>query len=503
MTVSVPADAVGSVMGRRGCNIQKIRRTSGSLLFFDQCGPEGRRGTTPRTLTIVGSPRQISHASRLVIEQISLHYSSPRARGGGGGALTPERALSPEPAAPPSPAPTPGRAASAAPAPALTPKLEAILRGLHSCFLGEAAREQSGGASVHQKLEEAHWCYLDFYQSDHDDLPRVEKLLGFVQLMATVFPALAPHATRQAVQAYANQAASLPRCGAVLLNAAMSKCVLVKSCIGEREVYTFPRGKVEGGETDVACATREIREETGLEIGELLDPSQFIASVNHAKGGRTTKLFMVVGVAESAKLRPACRKEVVEAEWFDLCDLESLAENAHSSFRCIAALMPQLLRWVESRRSPGPFICPARSPPIRPPQPPPLLLPPVRTSLHIPPTNFSVFPADGEWKAQDSGDHPTVRQRPQNRPRGLSALHTIPEGRRFPRSLSTVSEVSVGSVLSVLPLTVKPPSPHSADSEKTLVCTACGETFGDPSDFGYHCALCEGGHSDDEEPMTF
>ena len=49
--------------------------------------------------------------------------------------------------------------------------------------------------------------------------------------------------------------------------------------------WTFPKGKAEGGESDEACALREVREETGLEC-ELLDelsPSVYIDSKGRRK----------------------------------------------------------------------------------------------------------------------------------------------------------------------------------------------------------------------------
>ena len=46
--------------------------------------------------------------------------------------------------------------------------------------------------------------------------------------------------------------------GAIMLNAAMDKCLLVKSW-GSNGAWGFPRGKISTGEADIDCARREVR----------------------------------------------------------------------------------------------------------------------------------------------------------------------------------------------------------------------------------------------------
>jgi len=50
---------------------------------------------------------------------------------------------------------------------------------------------------------------------------------------------------------------AVPVMGAILLNAAMDKCLLVRG-FKEHAAWGFPRGKISKDETDAECAVREV-----------------------------------------------------------------------------------------------------------------------------------------------------------------------------------------------------------------------------------------------------
>lgn len=52
----------------------------------------------------------------------------------------------------------------------------------------------------------------------------------------------------------------IPVCGGILLNSAMTHCVLVR---GSGTSWSFPRGKVNENEGRLECAIREVFEEVG------------------------------------------------------------------------------------------------------------------------------------------------------------------------------------------------------------------------------------------------
>ncbi len=74
--------------------------------------------------------------------------------------------------------------------------------------------------------------------------------------------------------------------------------------------WTFPKGKVEPGETDEACAVREVEEETGLrcELGDELPSASYADGRGRAKRVRYWRMRAVGGELGFAH-------EVDDARW--------------------------------------------------------------------------------------------------------------------------------------------------------------------------------------------
>jgi 8-oxo-dGTP pyrophosphatase MutT (NUDIX family) len=166
-------------------------------------------------------------------------------------------------------------------------------------------------------IEEAHWFYLDFYRERNPKLPplslpnfasqlfqQVDFLQPYVQHLGKLFADF---------QAYKRE---VPTAGVVMLNENLDKVLLIRSW--QRQQWSFPKGKISKGETHLACAIREATEETGFDVSNYIQPDILIDAHIH---GRPCRLFLALGIPESASFHPLVRKEVSEIRWFPLVAL--------------------------------------------------------------------------------------------------------------------------------------------------------------------------------------
>ena len=83
--------------------------------------------------------------------------------------------------------------------------------------------------------------------------------------------------------------------------------------------WSFPKGKCEPGESDEACAVREVEEETGLvcSLEEELPATSYTDSKGRPKRVRYWRLRVVVGELRFVH-------EADDARWLSVADAESL-----------------------------------------------------------------------------------------------------------------------------------------------------------------------------------
>ena len=108
-----------------------------------------------------------------------------------------------------------------------------------------------------------------------------------------------------------------PRSGAALLSRDLKHVLLVMSAGGKR--LTFPSGMVEDGESPLQCAVREVKEETGVEVGGVLQ--QRLSVSTEYKGGRRHCFFAVTAVESGRRLSSPAVDEIEEMKWVRLDQL--------------------------------------------------------------------------------------------------------------------------------------------------------------------------------------
>lgn len=135
-------------------------------------------------------------------------------------------------------------------------------------------------------------------------------------------PFLRPHVSRvdTIIEQWREYKQNVPTYGAIVLNEDLTKVLLVQSYFAKNS-WGFPKGKVNKDEDPDRCAAREVLEETGFDISDIIDKNEYIESnIND----QVLRLYIISGVQENTKFQPKTRKEIKNVEWFDI---ESLPNN--------------------------------------------------------------------------------------------------------------------------------------------------------------------------------
>ncbi|CAO3644674.1 unnamed protein product [Cunninghamella blakesleeana] len=120
----------------------------------------------------------------------------------------------------------------------------------------------------------------------------------------------------------------VPVCGAIILNATMDKCLLVKGW-SSKAGWGFPKGKINQNEENDNCAVREVLEETGYNIGPLLRKNDYIEITMKEQ---RIRLYIIIGVPEDTVFTPQTRKEISQIAWIPLDELPTFkAIDSHQN----------------------------------------------------------------------------------------------------------------------------------------------------------------------------
>ena len=216
------------------------------------------------------------------------------------------------------------------------------------------------------QVEEAQWFYEDFIRPLDPALPSLN-LRDFCLLIfqhCPIFSAYSAYHHAQAFQEFLAYKTRVPVRGAIMLNENMDEVVLVKGW-KKGANWSFPRGKINKDEPDLACAIREVYEETGYDIkaAGLVEDEKASKYIEMNLREQHMRLYVFRGVPMDTYFEPRTRKEISKINWWKLADLptlkkkknqqegrgEDLAINANK-FYMVAPFLPQLKKWISMQR---------------------------------------------------------------------------------------------------------------------------------------------------------
>lgn len=223
-------------------------------------------------------------------------------------------------------------------------------------FLNLPASELETFERIFYQLEQAHWYYEDVMREE-DPALETYTLREFCINFFQVCPILKPHFYNfeELFAKFQEYLHSVPVCGAIILNSDMTKVLLVQGYYGKS--WGFPKGKINQDETPEACAIREVLEETGLDISNMLNPDDFFTA--HHK---EIKLYVIRGAPEDRNYEPTTQKEIGDIRWFSLTDIPTLKKagaksatpsKAKTKFWSVGMFIPSLKKWIKSQLSKG------------------------------------------------------------------------------------------------------------------------------------------------------
>lgn len=114
------------------------------------------------------------------------------------------------------------------------------------------------------------------------------------------------------------------RCGAILVHCTDSKIRYICLVHQSSGCWGIPKGQRNKNEAQIECATREVVEETGLDIREKIDKDKFI------ENNRKTDRYYIVVVDKSqwSDFKISDTNEIEEVKWVPIEDISKYNLNS-------------------------------------------------------------------------------------------------------------------------------------------------------------------------------
>ncbi|GAA0146643.1 hypothetical protein LIER_06548 [Lithospermum erythrorhizon] len=240
---------------------------------------------------------------------------------------------------------------SSAPSNKLPPK--ELLDDLCSRFVLNVPKEdQQSFERILFLVEYAHWYYED-NSVEKDPSLKSLTLKEFTSLLFNSCDVFRPYVAHidDIFKDFTSYKVRVPVTGAIILDESYERCLLVKGWKGSS--WSFPRGKKNKDEEDHACAIREVLEETGFDVSELLNKDYYIEKIF---GQQRVRLYIVAGVKDDTAFAPLTKKEISEIAWQRLDELTPFNDDVISrgvtglKLYMVAPFLKALRSWISSHQ---------------------------------------------------------------------------------------------------------------------------------------------------------
>jgi mRNA-decapping enzyme subunit 2 len=220
---------------------------------------------------------------------------------------------------------------------------------LRSRFLVNATKEDYTEQRILLVIEIAHWYYIDYFQKQNPDLKPMT-FPNFSRRMFQEYPPLRPFIPKfqSMLDAMKRYKRNIPVFGGVILNPQMNRILLVRG-VKNSDGFSFPRGKINSGESQLACAAREIYEEAGLSVEHLLDANEYVSQdARKSALGQFVTLFFVVVEEAGMVTKPTVLNEIGAIQWHSI---SRLIKEGNRSY-LLPHFLPLIETWVK-RKNPN------------------------------------------------------------------------------------------------------------------------------------------------------
>jgi len=235
--------------------------------------------------------------------------------------------------------------------------MRAIIEELDDRFIvGLEAKVLTDSRLIFFKIQKAFWYFKDHFEKVIKDKQAPSMSLEmFGQLLieeSAILSKIYPHTQREMkYREWQDFLRRVPRLGAICINPTMDKVLMIQPFGRNRKCLQFPRGKLHAGEDHVRAAIREVWEECGIRLENLIDDSLFFQSTIEVT---LHKLYVVFPVMEELVPTIQCNKEIEQILWYPVADLpgwKNKSGDDDRSFFGVAPFVPQIKNFIKKMKS--------------------------------------------------------------------------------------------------------------------------------------------------------